>query len=150
MIAVLGNKVAIKPLYDPDVSPGGIIIPEQAKERCDQGIVKALGPRVSETSPELRLSMHVLFSGYDGTLIELEDEGIFLIMPVDFIRCIIYAPNIGDIPGLYFKDRDGEYWTATYEQAQELTAQAIESSEWGQKAMYENYLRKKRQERGSY
>ena len=149
MIAVIGEKVAVKPLYDPDMI-GSIIIPDQAKERCDQGIVKAIGPRVKEKCPELTPGLHVLFSGYDGTLVELEDEGIFLVMPVEFIRAIIYPPNIGDIPGLYFKDKDGEYWSATYEQAQDLIARAVESSEWGKITMGKNYLMKKRAGKGGY
>ena len=149
MISVLDNKVAVKPLYDPDVI-GHIIIPDQAKERCDQGIVKAIGARVKEICPELELGMHILFSGYDGSLIELEDEGLFLVMPVEFVRAIIFPPNIGDIPGLYFKDKDGETWTATYEQAQELIARAVESSEWGKIAMGKNYLMKKKAGKGGY
>jgi len=149
VIAVLDNKVAVKPLYDPDVI-GHIIIPDQAKERCDQGIVKAIGSRVKEIAPELKPGLHVLFSGYDGTLIELEDEGIFLVMPVEFIRAIILPPNIGDIPGLYFKYRDGEYWSATYEQAQDLIARAVESSDWGRVVMGQSYMLKKKAGKGGY
>jgi co-chaperonin GroES (HSP10) len=124
MIRLNGNKVAATPIFDPD-KIGRIYVPDMAKERCDQGVVKYVGPKCEWIKP----NDYILFSGYTGTLIKLEGEGLLIVMPEDFISCIIEAPNT-DIPGLYFRGKNGEYFTATYEQAVELLARGIENSEW--------------------
>jgi chaperonin GroES len=115
------NKVACEPLYDPDESTGGIIIPDMAKERCDQGIVKYTGSKVTLVQP----GDHVLFSGYTGTFIEVQYEGRLIIMPEDFITCIIHDDPT-DVAGLYFRSKSGEYFQATYEQVTILCARTLE------------------------
>src|SRR5881394_1005790 len=101
MIKLTKNKVAITPIFDPDTSPGGIIIPDIAKERCDQGIVKYIGPKV-ET---IKIGMYVLFSGYSGTLVHVDGEGSLILLPEEFIVAELPEPANVDIPGLYFRSR---------------------------------------------
>ena len=110
-------------MFDPDKTVSGLlVIPEIAKERCDQGIVKYVGPEVKWLKP----GDHVLFSGYTGTLVSLEGEGLLIILPENFVSAIIYSPDF-DVPGLYFRDSENnEYFTATYEMAVELLARALE------------------------
>jgi len=124
MIRLVGNKIAVEPFFDPD-KIGSLYVPEQAKERCDQGIVKYVGPDVED----LQVGDYVLFSGWTGTLVRLEDEGMFIILPEDFVTCLI-APPTTDVPGLYFKDKDGEYWTATHEMVFQLVTRAMQNEEW--------------------
>ena len=120
MIGLTRGKVAVEPMFDPDESPGGIIIPDMAKERCDQGIIKYVGEGVDE----YKIGDHVLFSGYTGTTVRLEDEGILIIFHSDFIVCRIDSPDT-DVPGLYFRDNTGEYWTATREMATKFIADSV-------------------------
>lgn len=101
MIKLIGNKVAITPINDPDKSAGGIWIPDQAKERCDQGIVKYIGPKVKWC----KQGMYVAFSGYTGELFIMEGEGRVIIMPEDFIVCEISNVENVFVPGLFFKQR---------------------------------------------
>lgn len=75
------DQVGIEPIFDNDKSKGGLWIPEQAKSRCSQGIVKYLGPLVKD----IQVGDYVLFSGYNGDLIKLEDE-LMIVMPEDFIQ----------------------------------------------------------------
>lgn len=108
MIKLTLNKVAVTPINDPDVSKGGIIIPDIAKERCDQGIVKYCGPDCVDT----KVGQYVLFSGYTGTLVHVEGEGRIIIMPEDFIVAELVEPANVDVPGLYFRqplERDVQY-----------------------------------------
>jgi len=118
------NKVAVAPLFDPD-QYGKIIIPEQAKERCDQGIVKYIG----KDCELVKVGDHVIFSGYTGTTVSIEGEGLLIFLPEDFITAVLEAP-VTDIPGLYFRGSDGEYFTATYEQTMRLIAQACQEAPW--------------------
>src|SRR5678810_1211728 len=71
MMKLVKDRVAVTPIFDADTSPGGIIIPDIAKERCDQGIVKYIGPNVKD----IKIGMYVLFSGYTGTLVHIAGEG---------------------------------------------------------------------------
>ena len=125
MIQLVGNNVAIEPMFDPDISTGGLYIPEMAKERCDQGIVKYIGPKCYFAKP----LMHVLFSGYSGTYIEVQDEGRLIMMPENFLMLAIEAETT-EIPGVYFKGANGVYFPATYEHVTGLIAEAFRESAW--------------------
>jgi len=110
-------------MFDPDMY-GHIIVPEMAKERCDQGIVKYHGPDVKT----VKIGDHVIFSGYTGSTVEIEGEGSLLIfLPEDACEAVLEEPNT-DVPGLYFKAIDGTYFTATYEQALTLITRALNES----------------------
>jgi len=99
---MLDKRVAITPINDPDISPGGIIIPDEAKERSDQGYVKYLGTNCEE----LEVGDYVMFSGYTGTNLAVDGEGHVIIMHKDFIICKLDPPNT-QVPGLYYRDKKG-------------------------------------------
>ena len=69
------DKIAVIPVNDPDMI-GSLYIPEKAKQRCDQGIIKYRGPKCEY----LRVGMHVLFENYTGKKVSIEDEGVLFIM----------------------------------------------------------------------
>lgn len=125
MIRIPHSKIAVDPMPDPDVSPGGIIIPDEAKDKCDQGIVRYIGEDVHD----IRVGDHVLFSAYSGTVVKLEGEGILIILHAEFVTCIIQSADT-DIPGLYFRDTDGTYWNATREMATRFIADAVAQEDY--------------------
>lgn len=104
MIRLPRGRVAVVSIPDPDISKGGLIIPNEARERDDQGIIKYLG----EDCEDFEVGEYVLFSGYTGTTLILEDEGPMIIMHKDFILAKIEAPGT-QVPGLYYRDKKG--WT---------------------------------------
>lgn len=133
MITMIEDKVAIIPLFDPDKSKGGIWIPEQAKDRCDQGIVKYCGPTCKNTKP----GDYVLFSGYTGSALQIEDEGTFIIMREEGVVASFGGTQLDDteIPGLFFegeKDKKGQrtFFPATYEFALDLISKALQEAPW--------------------
>ena len=81
----LRNLVACIPIEDPDKTPGGLWVPEKAKQQTDQGIVKYTGPDVQQ----VRRGDHVLFGGYGGDKLALEDEGVLVIIPEDALTAVI-------------------------------------------------------------
>lgn len=119
MIRMYGSKVAVIPIRDPD-KIGHIYVPEIAKERVDQGLVKYVGPDVTSVKP----GEYVIFSGYTGQLISIEGEGQLIIMPEEFITAVLPDPPNVECPGLYFRGRDG-YFPATYEMAMNIIAQSF-------------------------
>lgn len=120
MIHLIGKKIAVSPIFDPNVSEGGIIIPDVAKSRCDQGIVKYIGPEVEG----IDIGDYVLFSGYTGSTVRIEGEGLIIILHEDFVTCKILDVNT-EVPGLYFKDNTGVYFQATYEMAMNIIGQSF-------------------------
>lgn len=123
MIKLVENKVAVVPIFDPDTSPGGIIIPDIAKERCDQGVVKYIGPDCKWCKP----GMYVIYSGYTGSLISIQGEGKLIILPEDFV--IAELPEVENVyvPGLYFRGRLN--LLAQAEELAKLIAEAYDPNE---------------------
>ncbi len=74
-LVMVRDKIAVIPLKDPDMI-GSLYVPEKAKQRPDQGIVKYRGPKCEH----IRVGQHVIFSAYTGTKISVEDEGELYIM----------------------------------------------------------------------
>ena len=83
-LEMLGRKIAVIPIEDPS-KVGSLYVPDQAKQRVDQGIVKYRGPRCKV----IRVGMHVVFSGYTGTKISVEDEGTLYIMHELDVECLM-------------------------------------------------------------
>lgn len=127
MYGMLENKVMIIPIFDPDVSPGGIIIPEVAKERCDQGVVKTVGAGCNLVKP----GDYVIFPGYTGQTVRIDNE-VVIIMREDAISAVIDGEDVQetDVPGLYFKGKDGVYFQANVEFALDLVAKALQDAPW--------------------
>lgn len=113
MISVPQDKVMI--LVVPDARKiGSIYLPDQAREKDDQGIVKYVGPKVKD----LKVGDYVLFSGWTGTSIQTDEEGYMIIMPEDQVICKLHPPAT-KISGLYHQDAEGNFFPATYESSVE-------------------------------
>lgn len=123
MLTLSDTKIAVEPLEEPD-RIGSIILVDQAKSRSNQGIVKYIGPTVSS----VQVGDHVLFGGYAGHVIHLEGEGKLIILAEEFIQAIIHD-DILDVPGLYFKSKDGSYFPATLEGSITLIKEAHQESD---------------------
>ncbi|MDR2772573.1 MAG: co-chaperone GroES [Elusimicrobiota bacterium] len=93
MIKPLGDRVLIKPLEVKEVKVGGIIIPDTAKEKPQEGEVIAVGKgKVGDDGKVIPLDVKkgdkVLYGKYSGTEIKL-NEVAHLIMSQDDILGII-------------------------------------------------------------
>ena len=71
-IKPLGDRLLVKPLEGEEVTPGGIVLPETAKEKPQKGEVLAVGPGARDEAGK-RIAMDVavgnkiLFAKYAGT-----------------------------------------------------------------------------------
>ena len=68
----LGDRVVIKPLEKEEVTKSGLVLPDTAKEKPQEGEVMAVGPgRVDEKgtriSMEVKVGDKVVYSKYAGT-----------------------------------------------------------------------------------
>ena len=92
-IRPLGDKVLVQRLEAAEVSAGGIVLPESAKEKPAQGTIIALGEgRLledgSRSSFAVSTGQQVLFTSYAGTEVEWEGKK-YLIMSENDILGII-------------------------------------------------------------
>lgn len=102
MIKLTKKQIAVIPITDPD-KIGHIYIPDIAKQRVDNGVVKYIGPDVQE----IRIGDHVLFSGYTGTLVTIEGEGALIIMHEQDVMCRLFD----DPPTMMFTLDDLKHFT---------------------------------------
>jgi chaperonin GroES len=89
----LADRVLIKPLEAEEIKRGGIIIPDTAKEKPQQGEVMEVGPgRVSEEGDKIPMEVKkgdkVLYGKYSGTEVTIGDVE-YLIMRESDIFAII-------------------------------------------------------------
>ncbi|MEI8294575.1 MAG: co-chaperone GroES [bacterium] len=92
-IKPLGDRVLVKPLEEKEISKGGIIIPDSAKEKPQEAQVVALGTGKRDDDGKLveftvKVGDKVLVSKYGGTEVKVEGES-YTIMREDDILGII-------------------------------------------------------------
>ncbi|MDR1942567.1 MAG: co-chaperone GroES [Endomicrobium sp.] len=93
MIRPLGEKILVKPAEVKEVKKGGIIIPDTAKEKPQEGEVVAVG-RGKKTEDgkiialDVKVGDKVLYGKYSGTEVKFDDKE-YLIMSQDDILGII-------------------------------------------------------------
>jgi chaperonin GroES len=89
----LGDRVLVQPIDEKEVKKGGIIIPDTAKEKPQEGKVIALGTgKVDDNGKKVEFTVKkgdkVLISKYGGTEIKIDGES-YQIMREDDILGII-------------------------------------------------------------
>jgi len=89
----LGNRVLVQPVEDQEVKKGGIIIPDTAKEKPQEGKVIAVGTGKRDEHGklipfEVKKGDRVLISKYGGTEIKIDGKD-YLIMREDDILGVI-------------------------------------------------------------
>lgn len=86
-IRPLGDRILVEPLPSEDVTPGGIVIPEVARDRPSEGRVLAVGPEASLLEFGGR-GARVVFSKYAGTELTGDDGTQVLVLRADEVIAI--------------------------------------------------------------
>lgn len=86
----LADRVVVKPLEEQEVKKGGIIIPDTAKEKPQEGKVIAVGPgKLADSGeriqPEVKKGDRVLYGKYAGTEITIEGEEYLIVKEGDIL-----------------------------------------------------------------
>jgi chaperonin GroES len=92
-IRPLHDRVIVQRLEEEEKTKGGIIIPDTAKEKPQEGKVIAVGPgkileNGTKTTLDVKVGDKILFGKYSGTEIKIEGEE-FLMMREDDILGVI-------------------------------------------------------------
>ena len=86
----LGDRVIVKPLEMEEVSKGGIILPDTAKEKPQDGEIIAVGPgKIKDDGTripmEVKVGDKVMFAKYAGTEIKLGEEKLMIMSQSDIM-----------------------------------------------------------------
>jgi chaperonin GroES len=86
----LGDRVLVKPLEEKEVKKGGIIIPDTAKEKPQEGKVVALGTGKTDENGkkiafEVKKGDRVMYSKYGGTEIKIDGEEHLILREDDIL-----------------------------------------------------------------
>lgn len=89
-IEPLGDRVVIEPTPKEDVSKGGIVLPDTAKEKPQEGKIIAVGPgRLTEDGKRIAMEVKkgdkVIYSKYAGTEFKLDDEEVVIMREGDIL-----------------------------------------------------------------
>ena len=89
----LADRVLVKPLEASETKKGGIIIPDTAKEKPQEGEVIAVGPggraESGKLTPiDLKVGDRILFGKWSGTEIELDGEELLIMKESDVMGVV--------------------------------------------------------------
>ena len=89
-LKMLGDRVLIKPIEKEEVSRGGIILPDTAREKPQEGEFIAVGPgRQKEdgtrVAMDIKVGDRVLYNKWGGTEVKLDDEELLIMHETDIM-----------------------------------------------------------------
>ena len=90
----LGDRLIVEPIEKEEVTPSGIVLPETAKEKPQEGKVLAVGPgRRDEQGKRIPMDVkegdRVLFAKYAGTEVKLDADHKVLVLRESDILAIV-------------------------------------------------------------
>ena len=86
----LGGRVIVEPIEQEEMTAGGIILPETAKEKPQEGLILAVGPGERDEegkriAMEVKVGDKVLFAKYSGTEIKMEGKKLLILRESDLL-----------------------------------------------------------------
>lgn len=89
-IKPLGNRLVVEPIEQEEITAGGIVLPETAKEKPQKGTVLAVGPGERNDDGdymplEVAEGDTVLFAKYSGTEIKYDGKKLLIMRESDIL-----------------------------------------------------------------
>jgi chaperonin GroES len=89
----LGDRVVVKPKPKRETTPGGLVLPDTASERPQEGTVVAVGPgRLLDSGKRVEMEVKsgdaVLFAKYAGTEVKLDDDEYLVIRENELLAVV--------------------------------------------------------------
>ena len=86
----LADRLVVRPTEREEVTKGGIVLPDTAKEKPQEGEVLAVGlGRLSDDGKriamEVKVGDRVIYAKYGGTEIKIEDEELVILRESDIL-----------------------------------------------------------------
>jgi chaperonin GroES len=89
----LGDRAVIEPLEQEEMTAGGIVLPDTAKEKPQKGKILSIGPGARDEAGK-RIAMDVkagdivLFAKYSGTEVKVDGKKLLIIKESDILATI--------------------------------------------------------------
>ncbi len=89
----LGGRVIVEPIEQEEMTAGGIILPETAKEKPQEGKILAAGPGERDDKGvripmDLKVGDRVLFAKYSGTEIKMDGKKLLIMRESDILAVV--------------------------------------------------------------
>jgi chaperonin GroES len=95
-IKPLHDRVVVRRIEEEERTPGGVIIPDTAKEKPMQGEVLAVGPGARDESgkriePDVKAGDTVLFGKWSGTEVKIDGDELLIMKESDIMGIVVSA-----------------------------------------------------------
>ena len=89
----LGSRLVVQPTEQEEITAGGIVLPETAKEKPQKGTVLAAGPgdrndKGERVPLDVQVGDTVLFAKYSGTEIKYEGKKLLILRESDILAIL--------------------------------------------------------------
>ena len=89
----LGGRVLVEPIEQEEMTAGGIILPETAKEKPQEGMILAAGPGERDEDGkrialDVKVGDKVLFAKYSGTEVKMNGKKLLILRESDLLGII--------------------------------------------------------------
>ena len=89
----LGDRLVVEPIEPEEVTAGGIVLPETAKEKPQQGKVLAAGPGARDDegkriAMDVKAGDKVLYAKYSGTEFKLDGKKLLILRESELLAII--------------------------------------------------------------
>ena len=89
----LGDRVVIKPTPREEMTKSGIVLPDTAKEKPQEGEIIAVGPGAFDTegkrvAMDVKVGQKVLYGKYAGTEFKVEDDELLIVSQKDILAIV--------------------------------------------------------------
>ncbi len=90
----LDDRIVVKPIKKEEMTKGGIILPDTAKEKPQEGEVIAVGPgKLAEDGKRIEMEIKkgdkVMYAKFSGTEIKLDDEDLLIMREGDVLAKVL-------------------------------------------------------------
>ena len=89
----LGGRVIVEPIEQEEMTAGGIILPETAKEKPQEGKILAAGPGDRDEdgdriAMEVKVGDKVLYAKYSGTEVKVDGRKLLILRESDILAVV--------------------------------------------------------------
>ena len=89
----LGDRVVIQPTPREEMTKSGIVLPDTAKEKPQEGEILAVGPGAFDSegkrvAMDVKVGQKVLYGKYSGTEFKLDDEELLIVSQKDILAVV--------------------------------------------------------------
>jgi chaperonin GroES len=89
----LGDRVVVKPTPREEMTKSGIVLPDTAKEKPQEGSILAVGPGAFDNdgkriAMDVSVGQKVLYGKYAGTEFKLEDDELLIVSQKDILAIV--------------------------------------------------------------